>query len=382
MKTLHMWQEERRTQAGWTTVAAIFELPDQTRTRLWFRVPEAYAPMLTQVCDPFVAGYIFYLMRHADRCVVHDQVSPSFLRNLEEFQTVWTCWRPTMYHPVEIIADSEREPVYPNQNMGALIGFSGGVDSSFSAWRHRTHQAGRRTQNLTAGVIVQGFSIPLESDSAFDRATVELTKTLDSIGMSLIPLKTNLRQISDTDNWWDANVTAVASALMILAGGYSAGLLAAGYPYQALQLPAGSNPITDNLLSSNSFAIVNDGAGFTRPQKVRALAQWSEGLRHLRVCARLEHGTADHTCGRCEKCRRTILCFRSVGLSLPPCFEHDLNLWQVLTHANPREVLYVPEILQTIQANRISGAWVWALYLSYWKSWVGLGIRKLLARKH
>ena len=40
---------------------------------------------------------------------VHAGVSPSLLRNLEEFQAAWACWRPGHYARIGISADAERE---------------------------------------------------------------------------------------------------------------------------------------------------------------------------------------------------------------------------------------------------------------------------------
>ena len=376
--TIHVWQEKQIIRDGFVTIAATFELPNKTRTHLWYRLSDSHSNALAQTCDPFLAGYIFYIMRHADKCIVHGQVSPSFLRNLEEFQTVWACWRPAMYRQVEMTADVEQEPSRANHPDRAVLAFSGGVDSAFSAWRHRSNRCGRQRQNLVAGVFVRGLNVEFDTGDKVDRVAAKLEKMLSSINMALVPIGTNLRQVSDQDNWWDAHVAVAASCLMVLAGGYSAGMIGSSYPYQALKLPWGSNPITDNLLSSDTFPIILDGPGFTRPQKVRELANWKEGLQYLHVCDKSEHRVRERNCGQCSKCKRTILDFRSVGLDLPQCFEHDVSILPILSYGNPREVYFIPEILDAIKANRISGSWVWALYVTLWKSRIGLTVRKIL----
>jgi hypothetical protein len=227
-------------------------------------------------------------------------------------------------------------------------------------------------------VFVRGLNVEFDTGDKVDRVAAKLEKMLSSINMALVPIGTNLRQVSDQDNWWDAHVAVAASCLMVLAGGYSAGMISSSYPYQALKLPWGSNPITDNLLSSDTFPIILDGPGFTRPQKVRELANWKEGLQYLHVCDKSEHRVRERNCGQCSKCKRTILDFRSVGLDLPQCFEHDVSILPILSYGNPREVYFIPEILDAIKANRISGSWVWALYVTLWKSRIGLTVRKIL----
>ncbi len=113
-----------------------------------------------------------------------------------------------------------------------------------------------------------------------------------------------------------------------LQGGYSEGLIPSSLPYHALVLPWGSNPLTDPLLSIRTFAIVHDGAAFTRAEKVKQIAHWRQALQNLRVC--WEGDRKDGNCGHCEKCIQTILNFRAVGLGLPPCFDQDVADEEIL----------------------------------------------------
>jgi len=50
-------------------------------------------------------------------------------------------------------------------------------------------------------------------------------------------------------------------------------------------------------------------------------------MRHLRVC--FENPGSHANCCRCEKCIRTILCFRVAGLPLPPAFARDVAVRQI-----------------------------------------------------
>jgi hypothetical protein len=148
---------------------------------------------------------------------------------------------------------------------------------------------------------------------------------------------------------------------MVLQGGYAVGLIASTEPYHSLVLPYGSNPVTDWLMSSYAFQIVHDGAAFTRSEKVRELANWPEALRYLQVC--WQGDQKDRNCGRCEKCIRTILNFRAVGLGLPECFAEDVTDSQILRldGLNPIQLAYFEEILATAKAATISESWVAAL---------------------
>lgn len=357
MRQINLWREESSGADG-ATVSAIIEYPDQTRTSVWFRVPSDYRALITSSCDPLVVATLLLAMRQSSDIKVHGEVSPSLLRNLAEFQAAWSSWRPNSYHPIEITAETEQEQCNPEAGEKAIAAFSGGVDSSFTVWRHRTNHCGRLQRNLQAGLVVHGFDIPLEKQQAFDNATQKAEAILSSLDMKLIPMSTNIRQLAL--NWEDVFGTSAAACLMLLQRGYSAGLIASSFPYQALSFPYGSNPITDSLLSSNAFQIIHDGAEFTRISKMRELTNWTEAKQNLRVC--WEGQELDKNCGRCEKCVRTILIFRIFGIGLPPCFEHDVSDNDILNiKVKEGPLTELSRVLDAAKAAGVTESWVSAL---------------------
>jgi len=145
------------------------------------------------------------------------------------------------------------------------------------------------------------------------------------------------------------------------------GLIAGEFAYHVVPR-WGVHPLTDPLLSSEAFRIVHDGAAFTRMEKVETIADWPEALQDLRVCWA---GTArDRNCGRCSKCVRTILAFRSVGLPLPPCFEHDPTDRQIraIGPLDRVEQRTQRALLQTIDERGACGSWVRASRSLYRRS--------------
>jgi hypothetical protein len=74
------------------------------------------------------------------------------------------------------------------------------------------------------------------------------------------------------------------------------------------QIPHGSHPMLDPLFSSAAIEVRHGEACVTRPEKLRALSDWPEGMEALQVCVMqgiLPPGQVN--CGRCEKCLRTLL---------------------------------------------------------------------------
>ena len=304
---------------------------------------------------------------HRPICSVHGAVSPSLLKNLEEFQAIWHTWLPERYQPVEILAESEQEAGRA-AGSPAIMAFSGGLDSSFTAWRHRTGQAGRQTQDLQAGVILHGFDIPINRQDAFDVAFERSRLMLDSLGMETIPITNNLRGLGGV--FADCHAAILASCLSLLQKRFSVGLVADLSPYQVLvhpwSLPYGSNSLSDRYLSSNSFTIMVDGAGYYRFDKAQALAEWPEAMSNLRVCLGHNPLVRVRNCCKCEKCLRNILIFRVLGLGLPACFERDVSDRQILrlSYTTPARFGNYSRILEEAHRRGIRASWVRALRLS------------------
>ncbi len=356
MRKAHLWPEEAVEANGSTTLSVTIESHDGSRTRLWYRVPCEYASLIPASCDSFVVATVMLAMSQASDFAVHGEVSPSLLRNLQEFQAAWACWYPQKYRKIEIMAEVEREQPNAMAEEKAIAAFSGGVDSCFTMFRHKSGRYGRLTRNLQAGLMVHGFDIPLAQQEVFERAAKKSKAMLNSLGVELIPVATNYREFGL--NWEDVFGSAVASTLMLLRGSYTVGLVPSSYTYKSLFLPWGSNPLTDPLLSSNAFQVIHDGTAFKRIDKIREITNFPAALQSLRVC--WEGKERDRNCGRCEKCIRTILGFRVMGIGLPPCFEQDVTDRQILDIKTSKksQVTYFEEILQAAIAAGISDSWV------------------------
>lgn len=377
MSSIHLWKEPIITSEDSTTVSITIEFPNQTRTNLWYKIPAQYSSLITSSCEPFVLAVIFTAMKQSANLVVHGQVSPSFLRNISEFQAVWASWYPQQYKPIEITGEVEQEQLNTNSSDKVIAAFSGGVDSCFTMLRHQRSLCGRWQQNIEAGLMVHGFDIPLSQAEVFERASQRSKKMLGSLGVELIPMATNFRELKQ--QWEHCHGAGLASCLTLLQGGYNRGLIPSSYPYTDLA-PWGSNPITDHLCSSKTFQIIHDGAAFWRIQKIQQLAHWTEALEGMRVC--WQGAKKDRNCGRCHKCIRTILIFRLLGLGLPGCFEQDVTNQQILALTlkglSKSKLDQLKPILVTAKAKNISDSWVFALEMGFFVNRIPAPLRNVL----
>ncbi len=361
-KTIHIWPEEITEQEGLIVIGFTLESSNGERIPLWYRLPLEYKSIVTRGCEPFLLASLFNAMHTKADIVVHGDVSPTLLNNLEEFQAAWELWYPNLYRRIDIYAETEREQIRPDTT-AAIASFSGGVDSCFTVWRYKKGKAGRNCKDLRAGLIIHGMDIPIGRVATFDRATVKAKILLDSLKLELISMSINLRKLGD--NFAHTNGAILASCLMLLQGGYITGLIAGAQSYADLYFPWGSNPITDRLLSSGAFDIIYDSVDFLRNRKVSEIANWPEVNQYLRVCLGEDRSQRDRNCGRCEKCVRTILNFRALGLGLPACFEQDASSLQIikLGFKEVKFPQYYSAILDDARVSKISGSWIWAVQL-------------------
>lgn len=327
--------------------------------QLWFRSNTSVEPPADDDCDSYLISLLMDAMGEGREVVVHGSVSASLLSNLFEFQSAWSKWLPDRLRVVEIHASNIRtdDPFVP----GAVSAFSGGVDATFSAWRHSQKLCGHRSQDLKLCIMVHGLDIPLSDEARFEGASRTAAQTLADIGLTLAPIRTNLREVVRA-NWIDAFGTAVAASLINFKNVAGTGVIASSEPYDAIVIPCGSNPVTDALLGSDSFKILHDGASHSRTEKVQALASWSVGIENLRVC--WQSAETDGNCGTCEKCLRTKLNFLAAGVPVPGCLgDPDVQPAQIKGVALRGAPLRADwrQIYEFTQRNNVSGTWVTAL---------------------
>ncbi len=344
--------------------AAALEHPDGTRYRLWWRLPVEWRDALTPWADPFVVGFLFPIMSWQRDVMVEGMVSPSLLQNLEQFMAMWGAWRPHQYRAVEIHAREEPESPAPAEPGQTIVPFSCGVDSSYTLYRHTRRVVGRRTRRITAAVVMHGFDIWLDqpqADSVYEGLVGEARVMTGSLGVACLSMVSNFHELPT--KWGDSLATHLVSGLRLLAGRFDAGLIPNDVPYHRMFIVWGSHPICNLFLGSRHFQVIDDGGEASRCEKLPLLAQWPEAMRHLRVC--YDNGASHTNCCRCEKCTRTILSFRAMGLGLPPTFSRDVTNRQIrgMRFQHEYNVQHWREILRGAQSHGFGDAdWVRAIH--------------------
>lgn len=357
---VEIWPEQPRIVGEQVEIRARIETGGSGKQTLWYRLPAVHQPSITDSLDPFVIGTVMYGMRRGTSLRAHGRVSPSLMRNLEEFQAAWRCWMPDVLREVPVHADTESEdPRVPGDD--TLMTFSGGLDSCFTAWRHTQGLCGRRRRNLKAAMMVHGFDIPLAEADIFQRAAENSRKLVESIGLELIPVTCNFRELGD--EWEQAHGAALASCLHLLRRRFPTAMVASSHVYNALRFPWGSNPLTDVMLATESLSIVYDGGDYTRREKAREVAAWSEAMARVRVCWAGDH--KDRNCGTCVRCVGTAICFAVEGKPVPtslPIESLDEAIRALTsTRLKPVVITRLDELLQAARLAGIRDSWVGVL---------------------
>src|SRR5262249_41369541 len=151
---------QESTEHGITRKLYLEGMRDKQRPRL-----EIFFEMLGErdvpppsVLDGFIFGIILRAMRLRQDVRVHGALSRDALLNVHEFQEAWALWKPEVYSKVSILPSDVLDSLAPATPPESLAAFSGGVDSVFTALRHRTKQLGNASYSLTDAVImVHGF---------------------------------------------------------------------------------------------------------------------------------------------------------------------------------------------------------------------------------
>ncbi len=284
---------------------------------LWFRFPSSITPPANDDCDSYLLAVLMDGMKKKLDIHVKGGVSKSLLINLDEYQAIWNKWCPKEYSIIKITVDFFQEENVSAR--GNVCAFSGGLDSTFSVWRHTQKKSAYRNFKINYCSLIHGFDIPLKDTLAFEKVFSNSSKTLADIGLTLVPIHTNYREISKA-KWEHSHASALVAVFSILKATASGCLIGSSYPYSYLNFPWGSTPINDYLLSSESFNVIHDGASHTRTEKTNEIIDWQTGIENLRVCWQGKEKSGN--CGVCEKCIRTKLNFKACGTDFPSCFPY------------------------------------------------------------
>ncbi len=175
------------------------------------------------------------------------------------------------------------------------------------------HQ-GEATRSLNRMLLEDACSELTRKGSVIYQTAIERHSCfLQSFGKILIPVETNHYPFGYRYNL-SRNLTqgsVLASVAQLL--GFSRVYVPASYSYSQL-FPLGSHPLTDPLWSNECVEIIHDGCEAGRTDKLRKICGYESALTNLRVC----FDDMNANCGKCLKCRRTMISLKLLHGSSGP----------------------------------------------------------------
>jgi hypothetical protein len=280
--------------------------------------------------DPFVIASLFPTMEVGGTLRVHGAVSRALMRNVLDYQSLWTLAAPHLFKPIdlEVAAIDDSPGKLLASRPRTMLAFTAGVDSMTALCRNASGDAGEAGYDIAATMMIRGMGIAPGNRQDPAEMTEDLRRISGRWDVPLAVIDTNIYEVIDKPR--ATYGTWLASCLSLFSGAFDVGLVGSTKVWYSPGWEiAGSHPLVDPMLSSGQMTIRNDEGLFGRGEKVALLARYPSALEDLRVCF---NGQKDlPNCCRCEKCVRTMLCFVASGSEVPPAFQKQLRLQDVGT---------------------------------------------------
>lgn len=319
---------------------------------LWYRFP-----LLCREClsadhgDPFVAAFLPMAMVLGESLEIVAGISPQLADTLPQIQEIYRCWNPTLS---EVVCRAPlHQPIMAVHNAGAGLFVSMGADSSYTLLKNVMGEG--RGPTISHLINVLGFDIYLWESSRYPAVLSAMTKLAHELDKQVIPVATNLRDVSDRIVDWVRmyHGAALASVSLALGRMLSHVYIASGQTY-GLLIGSGSHPLLDPLWSTESTYVLHDGLERTRLQKFQYLARSPRMIRHLRVCA-ADDTTGSYNCGVCRKCIYATIALHVAGVlgqceTLPQ--KIDVDLLRTLDVGNALAVRGFRELVDALGGNK------------------------------
>jgi hypothetical protein len=284
--------------------------------------------------------------------VVDGPVTGAQLENLDEYLQIWASWRPDLYRRVEIRSAEEVPVAGPPEERSAVMGFSGGVDASFALAAHVDATVGRLSRTIGRGVLVLGWDIKPGDEQGAARAEAAVRRSLAHYAVPSSVISTNWQQ-DYCPAWFMSFTSGLMGVLHTLSDqhGYAVHATDRSYSEELRIGPYGSHMMINHLLGHPGFPLISTGGTHSRIDRLAYLAHHPQLLADLRVCYQADAGGAN--CGRCEKCVRTQLEMRAVGIATDAVFPTPMqlaDLERARAH-RPSVLMHFEDVLRRLPAD-------------------------------
>ena len=286
---------QQASQDGVCEISTRVRRADGQKLRLWWRVPEEFAPAWPDG-SPFAAAALVWALEHDEHLTADVPVSPRLAASLEGFQHVYGSPYSDGRSAISLQGPVATPP--PGHPITGCF-FSRGVDSWYAVLSALEDDP--QSPPLTHLVFSPDF---VHSGWPQDVVDLQIQANLQAAartGCEVVQVETNLRRD------FASSKGEVRLACTALALGFSRVLIASD-----TNRLGGRHATTDERFSTERTEVINYGDA-PRLRKISRIARSRDARETLHVC-RSKRATAADNCGRCEKCLRTMLALHIEGV--------------------------------------------------------------------
>jgi hypothetical protein len=316
ISNLRINDQDERTRLS---ACIVWEDCNQPERDVYIETEKPFGGDLSMNPDAFLVGCLIPAMHFGEkRIVLKEAVCPYLKEGLETVMAIMQLWSADRLKPLSIESPVRTRVKKDHRKPHAAMVLSGGIDSLATLRLNRCHYSETHPGAIKDGLIIHGFDIGGVVERGmkyyvFDRARQALASVAKDVGISLIPVYTNIRHLCDDRSLWlDYFFGAVLAAVgHAFSSRINLLYLASSFDLPNI-VPCGSHPLLDPEFSSYRLRIRHSHVGLSRMAKLKIVSEWEAAFQNFRVC--LANVPDRLNCGKCEKCVRTMLGLVGLGV--------------------------------------------------------------------
>lgn len=324
---------EERPNGRRASARVIWEQADRPTDTLFFDLDHPWADLLQPQPEAFALACLPLAFWSGERSLsIEGALCPRFRDGARQLIQIWAALhgRPASLEirPTE----GWRPPERARQEFTAAF-LSGGVDALSTLQSNRldyplSHPGSIRACLFLFGTnaLQMGAQGPDQERLRFYRLHQQrLQELAGSAPFTLLPILTNVRRFAPSYACWTR--IGYGPATVAVAHLLTRRLTRVLFAADGHSLLTGTESREVPLFGSAALDVVIDQAGMSREEKLQQLATWPAGMERIQPCHLITvPGGGRLNCGLCEKCLRTKLSLRSLGLPISPLTFHEAAL--------------------------------------------------------
>lgn len=281
---------------------------------LWMETGKEYAQYLTyERSDAFIVGMVNWAMREGHDISAETPMTESLYHQLTTYLIPGLVQGSPRMKAIKINVPIATEPL-PNAGFVGT-GITCGVDSLYSVATNESDQfPSYKLTHLTL-FNVGSHGEGEEAKRIYEERLQIARDFCKETGYPLVTLDSNLQDIIPQNHFLTATYSGCFAILGMQKMWRRYHLASAGNDFEAFTLKDNDLNCSEDqelfllpLLSTDQLRIESSGAGVTRQNKLKKVAEYEPSYKSLNVCIK-----EAHNCSRCEKCIRTMLGLDALG---------------------------------------------------------------------